>query len=58
MVVYVGEGANNYASFENCTFLRNTASEFAAAISLSTLDPFRQVDNSNPSRIIDWLVDV
>ena len=52
----VGQTTSNAAIFDNCTFIKNSAQEFGSAISLSTLDPFRQVENSNPSKIINWFV--
>jgi predicted outer membrane repeat protein len=41
----------NFASFENCTFLRNTAAEFGAAIGVSTLLYFREISNITPFQI-------
>jgi hypothetical protein len=41
----------NFASFENCTFIRNRAEEVGAAIGVSTLLYFRDLSNVTPFQI-------
>lgn len=44
----------NSASFENCTFLKNTAVEFGAAIGVATLLYFREISAIAPFQITNW----
>ena len=44
----------NFASFDNCTFVRNTALEVGAAIGVSTLLYFRDTSNIIPFQITSW----
>lgn len=44
----------NAASFENCTFLKNTAVEFGAAIGVSTLLYFKKLSAIEPFQITNW----
>ena len=44
----------NLVSFENCTFLRNRAAEFGAAIGVYTLLYFREISNITPFQLTSW----
>ena len=48
------QNLGNFVSFENCTFLRNTAAEFGAAIGVHTLLYFREISNITPFQITSW----
>ena len=58
--IYVGADVDsegnlgNLVSFENCTFLRNRAAEFGAAIGVYTLLYFRDISNITPFQITSW----
>ena len=45
---------NNAAHFENCTFMRNSATEYGAAISLASLLFLVDSSNVQPLSITDW----
>ena len=44
----------NFGSFENCTFLNNTAAEFGAAIGLSTILYFKDSSNITHFQLTNW----
>ena len=44
----------NFASFDNCTFVRNTAVKVGAAIGIATLLYFRDTSNIIPFQITSW----
>lgn len=44
----------NFAGFENCTFIRNSAVEFGAAVGVSTLLYFRDFSSITPFQITSW----
>ena len=50
----VENGVYNFVQFGNCSFIGNTAREYASAIVFNTLDPIRQVEHVNPTTITDW----
>ena len=50
----VENGVYNFVQFGNCSFIGNTAQEYASAIVFNTLDPIRQVEHVNPTTITDW----
>ena len=44
----------NFAHFDNCTFVENTAEEFAAAVGVVTLLYFQEIVNVRPFQIKSW----
>ena len=58
-VVYIdtsatANSAKNVISFENCTFIRNKARMYGAAIGETKLLYFRDISNISPFQIINW----
>ena len=51
---YTDHLAHNRASFDGCTFIGNSASEFSAAITFNTLEPIHQLRHANPTTVTNW----
>ena len=45
---------SNFAHFENCTFMGNTAEEFGAAMGFTSFLEFQNVENIRPFEIEGW----
>ena len=44
----------NYGKVENCTFQRNEAANFGAAVAITTLDRFNNRERITAFEIVDW----
>ncbi len=49
-----GGQLSHFARFENCIFTRNSAEEFGAAMSVSTILFLRYTGGITPVEIVDW----